>query len=68
MRLPAKTRSHLTQPKQLKPVWVTLNQAVVLSKIGRRRIYKLLAEGALKSIKRDRKRLILFESIERLGQ
>jgi excisionase family DNA binding protein len=51
-----------------KPIWVTPSEAIRLSGIGRTRLYELLADGTLKSIKLRGKRLISFASIEALGE
>jgi excisionase family DNA binding protein len=50
-----------------KPIWVTPNEAVRLSGIGRTMLYELIAAGRLKSIKIQGKRLISFASLEELG-
>jgi len=50
------------------PIWVTVNEAVRLASIKRTRLYELLADGTLKSIKLGGKRLIAYASIEALGQ
>jgi excisionase family DNA binding protein len=50
-----------------KPVWVTPNEAIRISGIGRTLLYEMIAKGTLKSIKLGGKRLISFASIEELG-
>ena len=50
------------------PIWVTVNEAIRLASIKRTRLYELLADGTLKSIKVGGKRLIAHASIEALGQ
>jgi excisionase family DNA binding protein len=50
-----------------KPIWVSPKEASRLVAIGRTRIYELIADGALDSIKFGRKRLISYASLERLG-
>jgi excisionase family DNA binding protein len=50
------------------PIWVTVNEAVRLASIKRTRLYELLGDGTLKSIKIGGKRLIAYASIESLGQ
>jgi excisionase family DNA binding protein len=60
------SNSHL--PGHTNPVYVTPNDAVRLTGIGRTLLYQLIAEGKLKSIKLGGKRLILFTSIEELAQ
>jgi excisionase family DNA binding protein len=54
--------------QQRKPVWVTPAEAVKLTGIGRTLLYELIDDGTLKSIRVRSKRLILFESIEKLGE
>lgn len=49
------------------PVWVTVNEAMRLAGFRRTRLYELMADGTLKSIKIGGKRLISFRSIEKLG-
>jgi excisionase family DNA binding protein len=51
-----------------KPVWVTPNEAVRLTGIGRTLIYRLIRDRTLKSIKLGGKRLISFASIQDLDQ
>jgi len=50
-----------------KPIWVTPSEAIRISGIGRTRLYELMANGTLQSIKMGGKRLISFASIEALG-
>jgi excisionase family DNA binding protein len=49
------------------PIWVTVPEAGRLAGVGRSTIYKLLATGALHSIKVGARRLVSFESIGTLG-
>jgi excisionase family DNA binding protein len=51
-----------------RPIWVTPKEASRLSAIGLTRLYELLKDGTLKSVKVGRKRLISFESLELLGR
>jgi excisionase family DNA binding protein len=54
-------------PNTEKRIWVTPNEAIRISGIGRTRLYELMADGTLKSIKLGGKRLISYASIESLG-
>jgi excisionase family DNA binding protein len=49
------------------PQWVTVNEAIRRTSIGRTRIYELFAKGVLRSIKIGRKRLVSYASILALG-
>ncbi len=51
-----------------KPIWVTPATAIRISGIRRTRLYELLKNGTLKSIKLGGKRLISYASIEALGE
>ena len=51
----------------IKPLWVSPKEASLLIAMGHTRIYELLADGTLKSIKIGRKRLISYASLESLG-
>jgi excisionase family DNA binding protein len=51
-----------------KPVWVTPNEAIRISGIGRTLLYELIAKGTLRSIRLGGKRLISYASIEALGE
>jgi excisionase family DNA binding protein len=51
-----------------KPIWVSPREASLLIAIGRTRLYELLGDGTLKSIKIGRKRLISYASLELLGE
>jgi excisionase family DNA binding protein len=50
-----------------KPIWVSPKKASHLTAIGLTRLYELLNDGTLKSVKIGRKRLISFASLESLG-
>jgi hypothetical protein len=50
------------------PIWVTVNDAIRLSGIGRTRLYELIGDGTIQSIKVGAKRLIAFASITALGK
>ena len=51
-----------------KPVWVTPNEAIRISGIGRTMLYEMIANGEIVSIKLRGKRLISYASIETLGK
>ncbi len=50
-----------------KPLWISPKEASRLTSIGRTRLFELLADGTLASIKVGRKRLISYGSLETLG-
>jgi excisionase family DNA binding protein len=50
-----------------RPIWVSPKEASRLTAIGLTRLYELLADGTLKSVKVGRKRLISFDSLQSLG-
>jgi excisionase family DNA binding protein len=45
------------------PIWVTPNEAIRISGIGRTLLYQLVNNGTIKSIKLGGKRLISFEAL-----
>jgi excisionase family DNA binding protein len=51
-----------------KRVWVTPKEAIRISGIKRTRLYELMNDGTIKSIKLGGKRLVSYASIEELGQ
>jgi excisionase family DNA binding protein len=59
-------------PKELhtpeKRLWVTPKEAIRISGIKRTRLYELIKDGTIKSIKLGGKRLVSYASIETLGQ
>jgi excisionase family DNA binding protein len=60
---------HKLGPSSLpKPVWVTPNEAIRISGIGRTLLYELIKKGTLRSIRVGGKRLVSYASIETLGQ
>jgi excisionase family DNA binding protein len=66
---PDKRRSELRHATETrKPVWVTPNEAIRISGIGRTLLYELIAKGTLRSIRLGGKRLISYASIEALGE
>ena len=50
-----------------KPVTVTVNMGKKLTGLGHTKFYELINNGTLKSIKVGRRRLVLFNSIEKLA-
>ena len=54
-------------PNFRNPIWVSPKEASRLTAIGLTRLYELLNDGTIKSIKVRRKRLIAFASLESLG-
>jgi excisionase family DNA binding protein len=58
------------RPKPLfaeKRIWVTPKEAIRISGISHTRLYELIKNRTIKSIKLGGKRLISYESIETLG-
>jgi excisionase family DNA binding protein len=51
---------------QDKPLVVTVNRAKALTGLGHSTIYRLIGDGTLKATKVGKRRLISFESLERL--
>jgi excisionase family DNA binding protein len=51
-----------------KRLWVTPREAIRISSIKRTRLYELINDGTIKSIKVGGKRLVSYASIETLGQ
>ena len=60
--------SRTARSRDAKPVWVTPNEAIRISGIGRTLLYELIAKGTLRSIRLGGKRLISYASIEALGE
>ena len=65
----AQMKSGLDKPTRghTKPLWVSPREAELLISMGHTRLYELLRDGTLKSIKIGRKRLISYASLESLG-
>jgi excisionase family DNA binding protein len=51
-----------------KPIWVSPKEASRLTAIGLTRLYALLNDNTLKSIKLGRKRLVSYASLEALAE
>ena len=51
-----------------KRIWVTPKEAIRISGIKRTRLYELINNGTIKSVKLGGKRLVSYASIEMLGQ
>jgi excisionase family DNA binding protein len=51
-----------------KPIWVSPKEASRLTAIGLTRLYELLNDNTLKSVKLGRKRLVSFASLEALAE
>jgi excisionase family DNA binding protein len=51
-----------------KRIWITPREAIRISGIGRTKLYELIDNKTIKSIKLGGKRLISYDSIETLGQ
>jgi excisionase family DNA binding protein len=50
-----------------RPLLVTVRQAKQLLSIGHTKTYELIKSGALETVKVDKRRMIKFDSIERLA-
>jgi excisionase family DNA binding protein len=50
----------------IKPIAVTIPTATAISGLSRTKIYRLIGDGRLDAIRIDGRRLVRFESIERL--
>jgi excisionase family DNA binding protein len=53
--------------EEIKPIWITVEDATRVSGIGRTLLYKMLNDGRLKGVHAGRKRLVSVKSIEELG-
>ena len=49
-----------------KPITVTIKETKRLTGLGRSKLYELIGDGKLKTTKVGRRRLVYFDSIERL--
>jgi predicted DNA-binding transcriptional regulator AlpA len=67
MALQTVSRSKDTHNPEIR-VWVTPKEAIRISGIKRTRLYELMNDGTIKSIKLGGKHLIAYTSIETLGQ
>jgi excisionase family DNA binding protein len=52
----------------LKPLTVTISVALDITGLGRTKFYQLLSDGTIESITVGRRRLINFESLQRLAR
>ena len=52
----------------IKPIWITIKECIRISGIRRTRLYELIKNGTIKTIKIGGKRLVSFASIEALGE
>lgn len=52
---------------QMKPVTVTVENALRLSGLGRTKLYEMMNQGRLKTVKIGRRRLVVFASLEALA-
>jgi hypothetical protein len=55
-------------PDGIEPEFVTVPQTERISNLGRTKIYELIANGTLDSIKVGKRRLVRFRSIRSLGR
>jgi excisionase family DNA binding protein len=56
-----------TSPNSRNPIWVSPKEASRLTAIGLTRLYELINDHTLESVKVGRKRLVSFASLEKLG-
>jgi excisionase family DNA binding protein len=68
MKSAAESFANNTSQSPTKPIWVSPKQASRLTAIGLTRLYELLNDNTLKSIKVGRKRLVSYASLEVLGK
>jgi len=57
----------MNNKNQMKPVTVTVENALRLSGLGRTKLYELMNQGRLKTVKIGRRRLVVFASLEALA-
>lgn len=50
----------------LKPLTVTIKQVETIGNLGHTKIYELIADGRLKTVKIDGRRLVVYSSLEAL--
>lgn len=51
----------------LKPITITINEALRVSGLGRTKLYELIGSGTLKTITVGRRRLVVYASLEALA-
>lgn len=54
--------------QQLKPITITINEALRVSGLGRTKLYELIGSGTLKTITIGRRRLVVYASLEALAE
>lgn len=55
------------QNTTLKPITITINEALRVSGLGRTKLYELIGSGRLKTITVGRRRLVVYASLEALA-
>lgn len=55
------------QNQTLKPITVTVDNAIKLSGIGRTKLYELINQGVIKTTTIGRRRLVIYSSLEELA-
>lgn len=55
------------QNTTLKPITITINEALRVSGLGRTKLYELIGSGTLKTITVGRRRLVVYASLEALA-
>lgn len=51
----------------LKPITITISEALRVSGLGRTKLYELIGSGTLKTITVGRRRLVVYASLEALA-
>lgn len=55
------------QNQTLKPITVTVDNAIKLSGLGRTKLYELINQGRIKTTTIGRRRLVVYSSLEELA-
>lgn len=53
--------------QNLKPITVTVDNAIKISGLGRTKLYELINQGKLKTTTIGRRRLVVYSSLEELA-
>ena len=51
----------------LKPLFVTISTALAITGLGRTKLYQLVGQGRVKTVHIGRRHLVIYESLESLG-
>lgn len=63
----ASRRNDKDKAKEAKPIWVPVTVAEKVIGLGHTKVYELINNGSLESVKVGRRRLISYASLLRLG-